>query len=251
MPSATSVTPLWRNDPAASFLLAALALGPMENLVHVLVDRASGQAAVVDPAWEPETILQFIAQEGAQLTDIYLTHTHGDHVNAVAPLLEAIPGLRVHVHSLERWAARPVSALDWQVGMNRLGETEFEVLFTPGHTPGGVSLLLPGHVISGDTLFVFGCGRCDLPGGDPRQMFASLQQLKSRLTPDTLIHCGHTYSVQPVSTWAEELTSNPFLHFAAEDDFVRYRMDVHDKVRNSPYGPVALEVAWAQLQDFA
>lgn len=237
----------WRNDSAAPFLLAALALGPMDNLVHVLIDRASDNAAVVDPAWEPDAILQFVAQEGAQLTDIYLTHTHGDHVNAVAPLLEAIPALRVHVHPLERWRARPSSAVDWQIGMNRLRETEFEVLFTPGHTAGGVCLLLPGHVISGDTLFVFGCGRCDLPGGDPRQMFASLRQLKERLTPETMIHCGHTYSVQPVSTWAEELTSNPFLHFENEGDFVRYRMEVHDRMRNSPYGPVTVEEARRQL----
>jgi hydroxyacylglutathione hydrolase len=245
--SSTTIMPLWRNSEDAAFTLAALALGPMENLVHVLIDRASGNAAVVDPAWEPEAILQFVGQEGAQLTDIYLTHTHGDHVNAVAPLLEAIPGLRVHVHPLERWPARPAAALDWQIGPNRLGETSFEVLFTPGHTAGGVCLLLPDHVISGDTLFVFGCGRCDLPGGDPRQMFASLQQLKARLTPETMIHCGHTYSVQPVSTWAEELVSNPFLHFAEEDDFVRYRMEVHDKVRNSPYGPVSVAAAQAQL----
>jgi hydroxyacylglutathione hydrolase len=245
--SSTTIMPLWRNSEDAAFTLAALALGPMENLVHVLIDRASGNAAVVDPAWEPEAILQFVGQEGAQLTDIYLTHTHGDHVNAVAPLLEAIPGLRVHVHPLERWPARPAAALDWQIGPNQLGETSFEVLFTPGHTAGGVCLLLPDHVISGDTLFVFGCGRCDLPGGDPRQMFASLQQLKARLTPETMIHCGHTYSVQPVSTWAEELVSNPFLHFAEEDDFVRYRMEVHDQVRNSPYGPVSVAAAQAQL----
>ncbi len=86
-------------------------------------------------------------------------------------------------------------------------------------------------------MFVYGCGRCDLSGGDPEQMYNTLRKLKT-LPGDTCIHPGHNYAVIPTSTIEEENAGNPFLHFDNQDDFVEYRMHTHDKIRHEPYHPV-------------
>ena len=94
------------------------------------------------------------------------------------------------------------------------------------------------NLITGDTMFVFGCGRCDLRGGDPEVMYNTLRHIKSDLPENTIIHPGHNYATQPTSTLAEEIAGNPFLHFDDRDAFVNYRMHEHDKCRHSPYHPL-------------
>jgi glyoxylase-like metal-dependent hydrolase (beta-lactamase superfamily II) len=96
-------------------------------------------------------------------------------------------------------------------------------------------------LIAGDTLFVFGCGRCDLKGGDPEAMYSTLKRLSSELSATTLLYPGHDYSVKPTSTLGEQLTGNPFLHFDDVHRFVRYRQQVHDRIRQEPYAPVSRE----------
>lgn len=90
-------------------------------------------------------------------------------------------------------------------------------------------------MLTGDTLFVFGCGRCDLRGGDPELMYQSLRRLGERLPDATLIRPGHNYGITPTSTLLEQLAGNPFLHFDDKADFVHYRMHLHD--REEPYRP--------------
>ena len=109
---------------------------------------------------------------------------------------------------------------------------------TPGHTPGSTCYMLDGDLITGDTLFVFGCGRCDLQGGDPEQMFTTLKKIKGELESSAVIHPGHNYAEKTVSTLEEQTEGNPFLHFHKCEDFVEYRMQLHDKIRNTPYHPV-------------
>ena len=89
--------------------------------------------------------------------------------------------------------------------------------------------------MTGDTLFVFGCGRCDLRGGDPEQMYHTLRRLGERLPEGTLIRPGHNYGITPTSTMADQLAGNPFLHFDECPGFVEYRMHLHD--REEPYRP--------------
>ena len=116
-----------------------------------------------------------------------------------------------------------------------MGETEIEILHTPGHTPGSACYRVGDQVLTGDTLFVFGCGRCDLRGGDPEQMYQSLRRLGERLPGGTLVRPGHNYGITPTSTMAEQLAGNPFLHFDDGPAFVEYRMHLHD--REEPYRP--------------
>ncbi len=218
----------------------ALELGPMENFVYLIEDRKSGRAAVVDPAWDIPAVLALAKQHGVDITDILLTHSHYDHINGIEEVL-ASHDARLHLLKPESkfWGAElGKPALHHGGDRIRLGDTEIEVLHTPGHTPGSACYKVGQQLITGDTLFVFGCGRCDLAGGDPEQMFHTLKDMEQNLPADTVILPGHNYAEKPVSTMQEQIEGNPFLHFDETERFVRYRMDYHDKHRHGPYGPV-------------
>ncbi|MBT3197141.1 MAG: MBL fold metallo-hydrolase, partial [Gammaproteobacteria bacterium] len=213
-----------------------LQLGAMENFTYLIEDCATHQTAVVDPAWEVEKIIEWARQQALKITTILLTHGHHDHINGVKSLQQAT-GADVYLHqreaeffNLEQQGYQQFSGHS----SIRLGESTLLPIETPGHTPGGVCYQVDGHLFTGDTLFVFGCGRCDMDGGDPVQMYHSLQRLLNELDSETRIYPGHNYSVQPVSTLQQEREGNPFLHCEDESSFVRYRMVEHDQLRGSP-----------------
>ena len=215
----------------------ALELGPMENFVYLLVDENTKTAAVVDPAWDVDKIIAKAKDLNVTITDALLTHSHHDHINGLDILLNHYDA-QIHILKSE--------ADFWGENLNKpqihhggdvikLGKTEIEVMHTPGHTPGSACYRAGSDLITGDTLFVFGCGRCDLHGGNPEQMYSTLKRFKSDLPTDIVIHPGHNYAVQKSSTLKEEIEGNPFMHFTEIDQFVRYRMKIHDQIRNSPY----------------
>ncbi len=219
----------------------ALELGPMENFVYLIEDRASGRAAIVDPAWEVEQVLELARAHEVQITDILLTHSHHDHINGIeAVLAESDAQLHLLKPEAQFWGRHlDLPTLHHGGDVIELGESRIEVLHTPGHTPGSACYHLQGDLITGDTMFVYGCGRCDLRGGDPEQMFDTLRRLRTDLPGATVIHPGHNYSVKQTNRIDDEVQGNPFLHFEQRRDFVHYRMDFHDRHRHSPYGPVA------------
>jgi Zn-dependent hydrolases, including glyoxylases len=222
-----------------SFAIHALELGPMENFIHIVHDFETGSAAVVDPAWDAPTILDAVDKLGARVTDILLTHSHRDHVNGVDEVREA-SGANLHIHEAEYafWAQKPEDITLHQDGDQvRIGATTFTWIHTPGHTPGSSCFYFPDHLITGDTLFVYGCGRCDLPGGSPESMFNALERLKG-MPKKTIIHPGHNYSIQTTSTIEEEIVGNPFMHWEDLEAFTRYRLVEHERTRKSPYGPI-------------
>lgn len=222
------------------FTIHTRELGSWENFIYLIEDHASGRAAVVDPAWDVPAILAMAEAAGTRITDILLTHSHHDHINGVEAMLEQTDA-RLHLlkSEAEFWSGCPARPeLHHGGDVLNLGDTPIELWHTPGHTPGSACFRLPGHLIAGDTMFVFGCGRCDLAGGDPEQMYDTLRRLGDHLPADTVIHPGHNYSVQPTATMAEQREGNPFMHFDALPDFVRYRMHDHDRLRNSPYAPI-------------
>jgi glyoxylase-like metal-dependent hydrolase (beta-lactamase superfamily II) len=226
-----------QTDP---FSIHALELGPMENFVYLIHDHATQRAAVVDPAWEVPEVLALAEQEGVRITDILLTHSHHDHINGIEAVLAAYDA---QLHLLRDEARFWNNYLDLPTlhhggDVIRLGETDIQVLHTPGHTPGSACYHVGDNLITGDTLFVFGCGRCDLSGGDPEQMYVTLKDLGERLPARTVIHPGHNYAVKATSTLEEQLEGNPFMHFDSRERFVHYRMHYHDRHRDSPYRPV-------------
>ncbi len=223
------------------FKVHAMELGPMENFVYLVEDTASRRCAVVDPAWEVDEIVNRAAQLDLNITDILLTHSHHDHINGIEGLLNHASA---EVHLL-----KPEYEF-WQHELDKpslhhggddlqLGETTIKILHTPGHTPGSACYQLGNEIITGDTLFVFGCGRCDLTGGSPEDMFVTLRNMKERLPEDMLIHPGHNYSVKPSATLGEQIDGNPFMHYDDSDSFVNYRLHVHDKTRDEPYAAVS------------
>ncbi len=225
------------------FEVYSLELGPMDNFIHIIHDLYTNKAAVVDPAWDVQAIVAELNAKGAQLSDIFLTHSHSDHINGLQELL-AIHPARVHIseHEASFWSNTPVDAiLHKDEDELFIGDTRVRWLLTPGHTPGSSCFLMGNTLITGDTLFIFGCGRCDLQGGDPVQMYHTLQELKKVIPDDTIVYTGHNYGDRPTSTMEVQKEGNPFLHWRDVDAFVRYRMEIHDKVRDTPYGPITAE----------
>lgn len=222
-------------------IIHSLELGPMENFVYLIEDLETHQVAVVDPAWDVNAIISKAESLDLKISDILLTHSHHDHINGIEELLNYREA-RVHLlkPEYEFWnnnLQKP--AIHHGGDQINLGSTEIKVLHTPGHTPGSACYQVNDELITGDTLFVYGCGRCDLHGGNPEQMFTTLKDMKHNLDASMIIHPGHNYSVAETSTLAEQIEGNPFLHFEEDQaGFINYRMNIHDKTRHDPYGPM-------------
>ncbi len=227
-------------DETPSYYIETLELGPMENFIYLICDKKTQRAAVVDPAWDVPAILAKAEQVGVTISDILLTHSHHDHINGIEHVLaEHDAQLHLAKAEAEFWGKQPGTPTLHHGGDEiHLGETTLRILHTPGHTPGSACYHVGNDLITGDTMFVFGCGRCDLAGGDPEIMHHTLQRMIHELPQDTCIRPGHNYSVCTHSTLAEQVEGNPFLHIDNETDFVEYRMHIHDKVRDAPYGPI-------------
>ncbi len=215
-------------------------VGPMLNIVYLIWDNSTKDAAIVDPAWDLKEVYEFINSNELKLKKILLTHSHHDHVNSIDSLLECYD-IPIYINKLEAdfWkkAYDNLIITDSYDSLD-LGESSIKSIHTPGHTPGSCCYSFDKKLIAGDTLFVFGCGRCDLHGGDPEKMYSSLKRLKNNLHSETVIMPGHNYSVKRSSTLSEEIEGNPFFSFKNMRDFVKYRMHIHDKTREEPYGPI-------------
>lgn len=209
-------------NQSTTLYLKQLELGPMQNFVYLLGDPATREAAVIDPGWEIETILETLRRDGYRLRHIFVTHTHFDHVGGVAPLVAQTDAL-VHVHAAEagRLPIEPGNLSPVAGGAEVLvGRLPVTCIHTPGHTPGSQCVYVDGKLLSGDTLFIQGCGRCDLPGGDAEELYRSLTQRLSRLDDRTTLYPGHNYAKTPTSTLGQERRANPFLQPTSLHDFL-------------------------------
>ena len=197
----------------------SLMVGPIMTNCYILCDEAAKVCAVIDPGDEAGRIEEEIASSGCTPTMILLTHGHFDHCTGVAGLLEKWPELPVYIHE-----ADVVDTVSDQLKFCRLGEKNqryyhegdkltvgnltLDVMETPGHSQGSVSLLVEGqHVIfSGDTLFRGNCGRCDFPGGDYRAMLRSLGRL-GKLEGQYTVYPGH----EEATDMDYERKANPYM----------------------------------------
>lgn len=218
------------------YCIDAIELGPMENFIYLISDKKTGQAAVVDPAWDVPEIIKLAKKRNVKITDIFLTHSHNDHINGINGILKQHDA-QLHLLNEEAqfWGEPLLKPSLHHGGDNiKIGASEIQIHHTPGHTPGSACYQIENNLIAGDTLFVFGCGRCDLQGGDPNVMYDTLKKL-GQMPGDTLILPGHNYADKTTATIKEQVDGNPFMFFDAAEDFVEYRMHVHDKTRESPY----------------
>jgi hydroxyacylglutathione hydrolase len=195
-------------------------LGPIGTNGYVVrTERGSPEAVVVDPGGDAASLRLELARAGARCAAILLTHTHWDHIGAVADLAEGT-GAEVYVSpdavgALESPLAAPGVTIRAYEGARPISGGEplevagiaFDVLDVPGHAPGHLSFYNDGALFSGDVLFAGGVGRVDLPGGDWETLLDSIKKLAERYSPDTVVYSGHG----PATTLGTELQRNPFL----------------------------------------
>jgi len=204
-----------------------LKLGPMENFVYLVGAEGARETAIVDPAWDVEAAQAAAGADGRSLTHALVSHHHFDHVNGL-PQLFAQGGIRVFAHradvpKLAPELQRDVTALAAGDAVE-VGPLRVVAMHTPGHTPGSTCWHAGEGLFAGDTVFVNACGRCDLAGGDPEQMFQSLKRV-SELPDDVRLFPGHDYGDVPISSIARERERNPYFQkLASLTDFVAYRM---------------------------
>jgi glyoxylase-like metal-dependent hydrolase (beta-lactamase superfamily II) len=208
----------------------------MVNFVYLIGDREKGKCLIVDPAWNVQDVVRRVRDDGLEVSGALCTHYHQDHIGGEL-FGHSIEGLRellelcdvpVHTHHLEADGVRKVtgiqdSSLVRHHGGDRVtvGDITIELVHTPGHTPGSQCFLVDGRLVSGDTLFIEGCGRVDLPGSDPDEMYRSLTQRLASLPEDTVLFPGHNYADRPTSTLGDERRNNTYLRIGSLDDWRR------------------------------
>ncbi|MCY3839883.1 MAG: MBL fold metallo-hydrolase, partial [Gammaproteobacteria bacterium] len=198
-------------------IVEQIQIGPMANFTYIVGSRSTREVAVVDPAWDIGGLLNHLAKRDYTLTAALATHYHPDHIGGgmggrsiagVTELLAKNP-VKVYAHREEAGGVKRVTGISDSDMVKvdsgdklSVGPIEIEFLHTPGHTPGSQCFRIKNTLVSGDTLFIDGCGRVDLPGSDTEQMYHSLQKPKA-LPDDTLLLPGHNYSNVPNATMGE------------------------------------------------
>jgi glyoxylase-like metal-dependent hydrolase (beta-lactamase superfamily II) len=186
----------------------------MVNFAYAIGDRATGECMLVDPAYAVAELVDIVGSDGMRVVGALATHYHPDHVGGsmmgyriegVRELLD-LQGMKIHVQEAEAPLVKKVTAVsDSDLAVHEpgdvvmVGSIPIELVHTPGHTPGSQCFLVEHRLVSGDTLFLDGCGRTDLPGSDAEAMYESLQRL-ARLPDDTIVYPGHRYSVPASGT---------------------------------------------------
>ncbi len=196
----------------------------METFCYLIGDEATKTCALIDPAFGTDRILEEVRQEGFKVTHVINTHSHFDHTSGNAAVVAATDAkICIHKRDAPQLTAMLSRAITAVMGGKRspkadllledgdaveIGETSLKVIHTPGHTPGGICLYAPGHIFTGDTLFVGFVGRTDLPGGSSKTLRKSIEDRIYTLPGDTVVWPGHDYGVAPRSTVENEIETN-------------------------------------------
>jgi glyoxylase-like metal-dependent hydrolase (beta-lactamase superfamily II) len=229
-------------DDASDLYFHQLPVGQMANLAYLVGSRSTRQALVVDPAWNVDALLDQAEADGMEVAGALVTHYHQDHVGGsvfgidiegVPRLLERRP-VPIHVNEREADGTRKVTGASESDLVRHeagdeipLGEIRVRLIHTPGHTPGSQCFLVEergqaGRLVAGDTLFLGSCGRVDLPGADPEDMYHSLNSTLKALPDETLVYPGHLYSSEPYDTLGEQKRTNPFLRVTSLEQFLMF-----------------------------
>jgi len=231
-----------RNDRAAAQMI---------NFVYLIADDVTHKAMLVDPAWDVAGLVERVEREGYTLDGALVTHYHPDHVGGeifglqiegLAQLVALRPNARIHAHAAEAAGIAQVTGVPeadlvkHQGGdVLNVGSVKIEFVHTPGHTPGSECFLVSDAtlaagaagspqkpaLVSGDTLFVGACGRVDLPGSDPDEMYRTLTQRLAKLPDSAVLYPGHDYGTTPTSTLAGERARNPYLRIPTLEEWRR------------------------------
>ena len=215
---------------APTLYFKQIQIGPMQNFAYLIGDATKREALVVDAAWDIPAIVRVAEQDGYTINKALVTHYHQDHLGGdfqgykipgAAELLETVKA-KVYVNKAEapflnRIAGLSASDIVQVEGgdTTNVGNIKVTFIHTPGHTPGSQCFLVENCLVAGDTLFIGSCGRVDLPGSNPEDMYYSLQTL-SKLTDETILYPGHNYAGQPSDTIAQQRRHNMYLHLSTK-----------------------------------
>lgn len=198
----------------------------MDTFCYIIMDEPSRRAAVIDPAFDTDKILNIVSDDGYDLTHLINTHCHSDHTSGNAAILSATNAkLCIHKNDADKLSGMlnktfslflggkgsPRADTLLEGGDNILvGQTKLKIIHTPGHTKGGICIYTDGHIFTGDTLFVNAVGRTDFPGGSFEALYTSIHQKIYTLPDETIIWPGHDYGPTPHSTVGHQKRKNPF-----------------------------------------
>ncbi|MCL4742023.1 MAG: MBL fold metallo-hydrolase [Phycisphaerales bacterium] len=213
-------------QPEPAPTIEIVTLGPWETNCHIVSVPGSDECWIVDAGFDPAPLIDAVRRRGLRPTALLLTHAHLDHIGGVGEVLRAFPGTPIWLHAAEtRWLNDPELNLSAAVGMPvttpgpdrtleggeelTLAGTTWRVLHTPGHSPGGITLVhdASNTAIVGDTLFAGSVGRSDFPTSDPDALVRSIRDTLYALPDDTRVLPGHG----PATTIGREKRSNPFV----------------------------------------
>jgi hydroxyacylglutathione hydrolase len=209
----------------------------MVNFVYLIGDRETGDAVAIDPAYGPDELVDILAADGMCLSGVLVTHYHPDHVGgalggwSIAGIAELLArpdvGAKLHVQSEEAWGVKRVTGCsDSDLVLHASGDVvdvgaiPITLIHTPGHTPGSQCFFVDGTLVSGDTLFLDGCGRTDLPGGDPEALYESLTQKLAIVPDETILYPGHMYSAEPSMAMGDVRQNNVVYRARTRDQWM-------------------------------
>jgi hydroxyacylglutathione hydrolase len=194
-------------------------VGQMANFTYIIADEESGDAAIIDPSWDLDEIFHALKKNGWRAKYVINTHTHFDHVLG-NDQVAGVVGAKIVQHKNSQ-LEKHVAVSDGDV--IEIGSIRLRVLHTPGHSKDSMCLILDDQLIfTGDTLFVGNCGRTDLPGSDPAEMYHSLFDRLAELDEKLVVYPGHNYGSTPTSTIGREKKTNFVLQPRSKQEFLEF-----------------------------
>ncbi len=210
----------------SDLVIKQMIIGPMGNFAYFVGSKSSKEIAIIDPGWDVEFLQEEAKKEDLLIKSVWLTHSHYDHMSGVPDLIKNT-NITVYI-SQEEADFDNIQFKNTQKLAHKqkikIGNVDVLCLLTPGHSVGGMCFLVENNLFTGDTLFVNGCGRCDLAGGDPRAMYTSLYEIIGSLPDETVIFSGHEYGPKSSDTLGNQKKTNPFLTCTDMEQFLYERM---------------------------
>ena len=191
-------------------------VGNMQNFTYVIEDDDTNEGIVIDPSWDLEKIEEVITRNNLKIKYIVNTHHHFDHTLGNEGIAKTTNAKIIQHESSE--LEHDINVKDGDV--IKFGNSELQVLHTPGHSKDSICLIGDGKIFSGDTLFVGNCGRIDLPGGSAKELYHSLFEVLYSLDDDLVLYSGHNYGGNPISTLGNEKKTNFVMQRRSEEEFL-------------------------------
>lgn len=203
-------------------IIRQVKVGPMENFAYILGCKKSGEAAIIDPGFEAEKLLETASELSMKVVAVINTHGHSDHIAENREIVSET-GAKVIAHEL---ATFTVDQYIKDRETFKIGGLTIETVHTPGHSPDSVCFIVNDEIIfTGDTLFVSECGRTDLPGSSNEDMYNSLVKIMRKMPDNLIVYPGHDYGPTKTSKMGDEKINNYTLKERTKDEFLKFMLE--------------------------